>query len=262
MADVEAATELLRGNVAQQMLVSMPEEIGVFGVGYGLAGMRQILSRDPIQNASDLRGRKLRITPFVPIRDFYQLLGAAPTPMPLASVYDALANGQIDAIDMDLEVIWSQKYYDLAETLVRSNHMMFPCVGVISGKTWLALSDDDRAPGEPASSEASRRRHGTTTSQRNESGRARCGTQASTSSKLARIFLAPLSKSGMRSGPRKHRRFHGSRPKPRPMRAERQPRERTRAREHGTSYSPAAWRSAAAPTGCWAGNGTSLACSL
>ena len=126
------------------MLSSMPEEIGVFGVGYAVAGMRQILGRDPIRSASDLRGIKLRITPFIPIRDFYQLLGAAPTPMPLASVYDALANGQIDAIDMDLEAIWKLKYYDYAETLVLSNHMMFPCVGVISGKTWLVLSEEER----------------------------------------------------------------------------------------------------------------------
>jgi TRAP-type C4-dicarboxylate transport system substrate-binding protein len=65
--------------------------------------------------------------------------------MPLASVYDALANGQIDAIDMDLEAIWKLKYYDYAKTLVLSNHMMFPCVGVISGKTWLVLSEEERA---------------------------------------------------------------------------------------------------------------------
>ena len=144
VADVEQAARLLRGDAARAMLLSMPEEIGVFGVGYGMAGMRQILGRDPIRTAGDLRGRKLRITPFVPIRDFYQLLGAAPTPMPLASVYDALANGQIDAIDMDLEAIWKLKYYDYAETLVLSNHMMFPCVGVISGKTWPALSEEER----------------------------------------------------------------------------------------------------------------------
>jgi len=41
------------------------------------------------------------ITPFEPILDFYSALGAAPTPMPLPAVYEALANGQVDAIDMD-----------------------------------------------------------------------------------------------------------------------------------------------------------------
>ena len=35
-------------------------------------------------------------------------------------------------------------HYDYAVTLVLSNHMMFPCVGVMSGKTWLALAEDER----------------------------------------------------------------------------------------------------------------------
>lgn len=143
--DAAAAAALLRGQVARQMLDTLPERIGVFGIGYAMAGMRHILSRDPVGDANDLKGKKLRITPFVPIRDFYNLLGAAPTPMPLSSVFDALANGQIDAIDMDLESIWKLRYYDYADTLVVSNHMMFPAVGVMSGKTWLSLPPDQRS---------------------------------------------------------------------------------------------------------------------
>jgi|TARA_B100001964_G_scaffold231945_2_gene287184 TRAP-type C4-dicarboxylate transport system substrate-binding protein len=144
VADVGEAAALLRGSTAQRMLDALPQELGVFGLGYCLAGMRQILSRDALAAPTDLGGQKIRITPFVPLRDFYQLLGAAPTPMPLASVYDALTNGQIDAIDMDLEAIWKVRYYESADTLMLSNHMMFPSVGVISGRTWLRLSEADR----------------------------------------------------------------------------------------------------------------------
>ena len=92
-----------------------------------------------MQSLDDLRGLKLRITPLDPIRDFYVLAGAAPIPMPLGSVYDALANGQIDAVDMDLENIWKQKYYELGETVVFSNHMMFPMVGLVSAAKWRTL---------------------------------------------------------------------------------------------------------------------------
>jgi TRAP-type C4-dicarboxylate transport system substrate-binding protein len=65
--------------------------------------------------------------------------------MPLGSVYDALANGQIDAIDMDLENIWKQKYYELGETVVLSNHMMFPMVGLVSAAKWRAFDPALRA---------------------------------------------------------------------------------------------------------------------
>ena len=84
-------------------------------------------------------------TPFDPILDFYNALGAAPTPMPLPDVYDALANGQVDAIDMDAELIWKLKYYEHADVVVQSDHMMFPMVGLVSAKVWSQLSEEDRA---------------------------------------------------------------------------------------------------------------------
>jgi TRAP-type transport system periplasmic protein len=109
-----------------------------------LAGMRQILSRTAVQSLDDLKGRKLRITPLDPVRDFYVNAGAAPIPLPLGSVYDALANGQIDAIDMDLENIWKQSYHGLAETVILSNHMMFPMVGLVSAARWRTLDPELR----------------------------------------------------------------------------------------------------------------------
>jgi TRAP-type C4-dicarboxylate transport system substrate-binding protein len=97
------------------------------------------MARDTVDSLDDLKGLKLRVTPLEPIRDFYLLLGAAPIPLPIGSVYDALANGQIDAIDMDLENIWKQRYYELGQTLILSNHMMFPMVGLVSAAKWRTL---------------------------------------------------------------------------------------------------------------------------
>jgi len=142
--DIAHAGRILRSETASDMLQDLPGQVGVVGVGYGMAGLRQIVSRGDIKTAADLEGLKLRITPFTPILDFYNAVGAAPTPMPLPAVYDALANGQVDAIDMDAELIWLLKYYEHADTIVQSNHMMFPMVGLVSARTWANLSDDDR----------------------------------------------------------------------------------------------------------------------
>lgn len=143
--DIGHAAAILRSDTAKGMLDVLPQEAGVVGVGYGSAGMRQILSRGPVNSAADLKGLKLRITPFDPILDFYNALGAAPTPMPLPAVYDALANGQVDAIDMDVELINVLKYHEHADTILISNHMMFPMVGLISARVYAGLSDDDKA---------------------------------------------------------------------------------------------------------------------
>ncbi len=143
--DIGHAGRILRSDTATGMLDTLPAQVGVVGVGYGMAGLRQIVSRGDVKSADDLTGLKLRITPFAPILDFYNALGAAPTPMPLPAVYDALANGQVDAIDMDAELIWVLKYYENADTVVQSDHMMFPMVGLVSGRVWAGMSDDDKA---------------------------------------------------------------------------------------------------------------------
>lgn len=142
--DIAHAGRILRSEGAKALLEQLPGKVGVVGTAYGMAGLRQIVSRGAVSSAADLAGKKIRITPFTPILDFYNAIGAAPTPMPLPDVYDALANGQVDAIDMDAELIWVLKYYEHADTIVQSNHMMFPMVGIVSAKVWAGMSDDDR----------------------------------------------------------------------------------------------------------------------
>lgn len=143
--DIAHAGRILRSETAKGMLAQLPAKTGVVGTGYGMAGLRQIVTRGEVNSVEDLSGLKLRITPFEPILDFYNAIGAAPTPMPLPAVYDALANGQVDAIDMDAELIWVLKYYEHADTVVQSNHMMFPMVGLVSAQVWAGLSEEDRA---------------------------------------------------------------------------------------------------------------------
>jgi TRAP-type C4-dicarboxylate transport system substrate-binding protein len=142
--DVQQAGQLLRGPTAQKMLGRLPREVGVVGVGYGIAAMRLMLNAFPTRDVGDLNGRKMRITPFGPVKDFYQLLGSASTPMPLPDVYDALANGQVDGVDADMELVWKLKLHNRAKTLLRSNHMMFPMVGLVSGRVWQQLPRDER----------------------------------------------------------------------------------------------------------------------
>lgn len=142
--DIAHAGRILRSDTAKDMLKPLAKEVGVVGVGFGTAGLRQIVSRGEINVVEDLNGMKLRITPFTPILDFYHAIGASPTPMPLPSVYEALANGEVDAIDMDAELIWVLKYYELADTIVQSNHMMFPVIALVSAKVWAQLSENDQ----------------------------------------------------------------------------------------------------------------------
>jgi TRAP-type transport system periplasmic protein len=142
--DVGQAGQLLNGPTAQGMLNQLPAKAGVVGLGYGVAGMRLMLNAFPTDDVGAISGRKIRITPFPPVQDFYRLLGAASTPMPVTDVYDALANGQVDGVDADLELIWKLRLYERANTVLQSNHMMFPVIGLMSGRIWSQMSEEDR----------------------------------------------------------------------------------------------------------------------
>ena len=142
--DMGHAARILRSDEARALLDQLPGSLGVVGLGYGSAGMRQILTNGDVTDAAGLSGQKIRITPFEANLDFYNAIGSAPTPMPLPAVFDALANGQVDGIDMDAELIVLLRYHEHADTMLETNHMMFPMVGLVSARVWAGLSEDDR----------------------------------------------------------------------------------------------------------------------
>lgn len=143
--DMAHAARILRSDEARAMLDQLPGALGVVGVGYGSAGMRHILTNGDVTDMSGLSGQKIRITPFEANLDFYNAIGAAPTPMPLPAVFDALANGQVDGIDMDAELIVLLRYHEHADTMIETHHMMFPMIGLVSARVWAGLSEEDRS---------------------------------------------------------------------------------------------------------------------
>ncbi|MCQ9329329.1 TRAP transporter substrate-binding protein [Pelistega suis] len=142
--NVDQVPALLASKPAQDLLTDLPRKAGVVGVAYGTGGLRQMISVNAVQSVADLKGKKIRITPQVPLQDFYRNLGVAPISLPLSGVFDAMSNKQVDGTDMDLEIIVGLKLYDIADTTLLSNHMMWPVVGVVSARVWSTLSDSDK----------------------------------------------------------------------------------------------------------------------
>lgn len=145
VADATEAAALLRGPTAQEMLELLPDELGMIGVGFGQNDMRHMLFLNPISSAAEMSGLRMRITPLRASRDFYNFLGVAPTPMPLTDVFDALANGLVDAIDLDLMLILQLRLQERARQMMITNHQMWPMLGLISGRVYARMSPADRA---------------------------------------------------------------------------------------------------------------------
>ncbi|HRK40126.1 MAG TPA: TRAP transporter substrate-binding protein [Burkholderiaceae bacterium] len=135
---------LARHEAALKLLEVLPRETGTVGLGWGITGMRVVFSTRDIQSVRDIRGMKLRINPTPVYRDFYQQLGAAPTPIPTPQVFDAMANGQVDGLEADIEFSWNQRFDKVAKGMLQMNALFMPFAPLVSGRVWQGMSPKDR----------------------------------------------------------------------------------------------------------------------
>ncbi len=135
---------LVREPVAMRLLDDLPEQTGTIGLAWGITTMRVVFSAHEIYGLDDINGMKLRINTTPAYRDFYQLLGAAPTPISTPAVFDAMSNGQVDGLEADLDFSWNQRFDKVSKTMLKMNALFMPCVALASIRAWQALSTADR----------------------------------------------------------------------------------------------------------------------
>lgn len=136
--------KLVRTDVALKLLEVLPRETGTIGLGWGITGMRVVFSTKDIASVKDIKGMKLRINPTPVYRDFYQQLGAAPTPIPTPQVFDAMANGQVDGLEADIEFSWNQRFDKVSKAMLQMNALFMPFAPLVSGRIWQGLPAKDK----------------------------------------------------------------------------------------------------------------------
>lgn len=137
--------KLVKTPVAMSLFDLLPRETGTVGLAWGITTMRVVFTAKPIEGISDLKGMKLRINTTPAYKDFYQLLGAAPTPIPTPQVFEAMSNGQVDGLEADLDFSWNQRFDKVSKTMLRMNAIFMPCIALVSGRVWQGLSAEDKA---------------------------------------------------------------------------------------------------------------------
>ncbi|MDD4999530.1 MAG: TRAP transporter substrate-binding protein [Thiomonas arsenitoxydans] len=142
--DVAHATRAASTPAAQEMLKRLDAH-GLVGLGYAFAGMRHVLSLQPVTSAKDLANKKVRSFPSPIYNDWWLANGAAPTAMPLSEVAPSLTTKLLDAVDVDLDALVGLKFHQQAPNLTLTNHMAFPAVIVVSKKWFASRTDAERA---------------------------------------------------------------------------------------------------------------------
>lgn len=136
--------KLVRDPIAMELLKVLPAETGTVGLAWGITTMRVVFTAKEIGGLSDINGMKLRINTTPAYKDFYELLGAAPTPIPTPAVFDAMSNGQVDGLEADLDFSWNQRFDKVSKTMLKMNAIFMPCVALASGRVWQSLPETDR----------------------------------------------------------------------------------------------------------------------
>jgi TRAP-type C4-dicarboxylate transport system substrate-binding protein len=136
---------LVRTPAALKLLEVLPRETGTIGLGWGITGMRVVFATKPIASPTDLKGMKLRINPTPVYRDFYSMLGAAPTPIPTPAVFDAMSNGQVDGLEADIEFSWNARFDKVSKVMLPMNALFMPFAPLVSGRVWQTLDAKDKA---------------------------------------------------------------------------------------------------------------------
>ena len=91
------------------------------------AGNRHLLMKNGhISSMEDLAGKEIRIIGSPLFQTFWERTGAGPTAMPLSEVYTSLQTGVIDGMDIDLDALVTEKYYETTKYLTLTNHATFP----------------------------------------------------------------------------------------------------------------------------------------
>jgi tripartite ATP-independent transporter DctP family solute receptor len=144
-ADKNAARTALDGELGEMLSKTLREEADLHALAFGELGFRVVSNNTrPIQAPADLSGLKIR-TPGSETRILaFKMLGASPTPMALGDAYVALRQGALDGQENPLSVIEEFSLHEVQKYITLTNHVYSPITLAMNGKTWDALSDDQK----------------------------------------------------------------------------------------------------------------------
>ncbi|MCT8971382.1 TRAP transporter substrate-binding protein [Microbaculum marinisediminis] len=133
----------------------LEEKTGVKLLGSYYYGTRVVSVADkPFSTPAEAAGLKIRAVPNPMSLAVIRGLGANPTPMPFSEVFIALNQGVIDGQENPYPTIWAQKFYEVQNYIVETNHQInFAGFGVTARK-WNALSAEDQQALQRAADEA------------------------------------------------------------------------------------------------------------
>lgn len=140
-----AAVDRFQLSEAGQALLRSVEDKGLLGLAYWHNGMKQMSAKKPLQVPEDAKGLKFRIQPSDILQAQFEALGASPQKLAFKEVYGALQTGVVDGQENTFSNIYTQKFFEVQDSITATNHGIIDYLVVTSAEFWSGLPDDVRA---------------------------------------------------------------------------------------------------------------------
>lgn len=153
--DIEHAHKVLDGEIGQSVQEEYLEA-GIRHLAYNDGGFRYFTNdQRPIHTMDDLEGLKIRVMESEVMVDTLNAFGASAVPMSFGELYTALQQGVVDGQENPMNLIYSQRFYEVQDYLSLSGHFYYPRQYIASNEWWQSLNDEHQEIIAEAAIEAS-----------------------------------------------------------------------------------------------------------
>ena len=147
--------KVAEGPIGQGLGRKLVEKAGVRILYLQYFGLRHLTTTStPVLKPDDVRGLKIRSVPTPILMATLEGLGARPTPMDFAEVYQSLRSGIVDGQDNAVASIHTSRYYEVQKYLMLTGHVHAFAAAVINERVYQSLSPAGRAAVDQACVEA------------------------------------------------------------------------------------------------------------
>ncbi|NKC12135.1 MAG: C4-dicarboxylate ABC transporter substrate-binding protein [Gammaproteobacteria bacterium] len=142
----EHAVRVADGPVGRMIWGDMPKEAGVHLVSIPLFSFRHIYNtKHPINDLDDFAKLKYRVPKNVVMVDTYTAFGSDPVPIAWSEALTATQTGTVDGGDLPIDVMYSQKFHDVAKHVAMTGHFVLAPPFFVSDKFMKKLDGKQRA---------------------------------------------------------------------------------------------------------------------
>lgn len=139
----EEVYEMLDGEAGDTLMTYL-ENIGLKGLGYTENGFRSLTTNTEIKTPDDLKGLKVRVMENNVQMLIWSTWGANPTPVAFGELFTALQQKTVDAQENPLELINTNKFYEVQDYLILTEHIYSPIIMFMNLDFYNSLTADQQ----------------------------------------------------------------------------------------------------------------------